>query len=204
MTDKNIFDRLRAAEVLYGGAADCPEVSKVLVECADACFEINAVRPSEKERRERLFRRLLGSVGEHFVIHSPFRCDFGFNIHVGENFIGNFNLSILDEAEVRIGDNVMIGPNCSLITITHDLDPEERGKGLMQAKPISIGDNAWIAANVVVLPGVNIGANAIVGAGSVVTRDVPPDVIVAGNPARIIKVGVKRNEDDKYKTTGHL
>lgn len=158
-----------------------------MVKCAEVCFEINACRPSDKENREKLFRGLLGSVGERFTIHSPFRCDFGFNIHIGENFVGNFNLTILDEAEVIIGDNVMIGPNCSLITITHDLNPAERAKGLMRAKPIRIGNNVWIAANVTVLPGVAIGDNAVVGAGSVVTKDVPENVVVAGNPAKIIK-----------------
>lgn len=187
MESDNIFDRLRAGEKLYGLASDCPEVSAALSECADACFELNTMRPSEGNRREKLLRRLLGSVGDRIIINSPFRCDFGFNIHIGENFIGNFNLSILDEAEVNIGDNVMIGPNCTLITISHDLDPEERAGGLMQARPISIGNNVWIASDVKVLPGVSIGENAVVGAGSVVTKDIPAYCVAVGNPAKVIR-----------------
>lgn len=183
----DIFDHLRAGEALYGLAADCPEVSAALGRCADLCFDLNGMRPSDCERRESLLRGLLGSTGERFTINSPFRCDFGFNIHIGENFVGNFNLTILDEAEVKIGDNVMIGPNCTIITINHDLQPEPRAKGLMQALPVTIGDNVWIASDVVILPGVTIGSDSVVGAGSVVTRDVPPGAVVAGNPAKVIK-----------------
>lgn len=184
---KEILRLLNESEWIYAGAKDVPEVSGLLDKCADLCYEINITRPSEKERRRELFVRLLGSVGERFVIHSPFRCDFGFNIHIGENFIGNFNLSILDEAEVRIGDNVMIGPNCSLITITHALDADQRNDGIMAGAPIRICDNVWIAANVVVLPGVTIGEGAIIGAGSVVTRSIPPRMVAVGNPCRPLR-----------------
>ena len=137
---------------------------------------------------------LLGSVGDGVVIHSPFRCDLGFNIHIGRNFVGNFNLSILDEAEVRIGDNVFIGPNCSLITIIHAFEPEQRNAGVMAANPVTIGDNVWIAANVVVLPGVEIGDGAIIGAGSVVTKSIPANTLAAGNPCRVIREITEKDE----------
>lgn len=145
------------------------------------------MRPSLKAERQEAFRKLLGKVGENLVIHSPFRCDFGFNIRIGNNFVGNFNLTILDEAEVTIGDNVMIGPNCSLITITHALDSDQRNEGIMAARPITIGDNAWIAANVVILPGVEIGEGAVIGAGSVVTRSIPAGMLAVGNPCRPLR-----------------
>lgn len=172
---------------IYAGAKDCPDVADALTRCADLCFSYNSLPPSRNAERNKLISSLLGSVGDGFVIHSPFRCDLGFNIHIGRNFVGNFNLSILDEAEVRIGDNVLIGPNCSLITIIHAFEPEQRNAGVMAAKPVTIGDNVWIAANVVVLPGVEIGDGAIIGAGSVVTKSIPANTLAAGNPCRVIR-----------------
>lgn len=182
-----LLDLLRTGQWIYGKAADIPEINTMLTTCADACFDINQMRPSLKAERQEAFRKLLGKVGENLVIHSPFRCDFGFNIRIGNNFVGNFNLTILDEAEVTIGDNVMIGPNCSLITITHALDPDQRNEGIMAARPITIGDNAWIAANVVILPGVEIGEGAVIGAGSVVTRSIPAGMLAVGNPCRPLR-----------------
>ena len=145
------------------------------------------MRPSLLEERRKAFKMLLGDIGENSVIHSPFHCDFGFNIRIGKNFIGNFNLTILDEAEVIIGDNVMIGPNCSLITITHALLPNQRNAGIMAARSIKIGNNVWIASNVVVLPGVEIGEGSVIGAGSVVTKSIPPNTLAIGNPCRPIR-----------------
>lgn len=108
-------------------------------------------------------------------------------IRIGDNFTGNFNLTILDEADVVIGDNVFIGPNTSLCTVIHSFKPDERNRGIMCARPITVGSDVWIASNVVVLPGVTIGDGAVVGAGSVVTKDVAPYTLVAGNPARFIR-----------------
>lgn len=163
------------------------EIGGALARCEDLCFRLNSTLPSKREEREAIIRDILGDIGSKFVLHSPFLCDFGFNIHIGENFTGNFNLTILDEAEVRIGDNVFIGPNTTLCTVIHAYDAGDRNSGIMRSEPIVIRDNVWIAANVVILPGVTIGEGAIVGAGSVVTRDVAPGTIVAGNPARFVR-----------------
>lgn len=187
MTTTEILETIKSGMWIRAGASDLPEISALLTACADKCHELNLLRPSMRKEREQILRELLGSVGQRFVVNSPFRCDFGFNIHIGENFIANFNLTILDEADVNIGDNVQIGPNCSLITITHSLDSNQRNEGMMQAKPITISNNVWLASNVVVLPGVTIGENSVVGAGSVVTRDIPQNEVWAGNPARFIK-----------------
>lgn len=163
------------------------EIGSALARCEDLCFRLNTTLPSKRREREAIAREIFGRIGSRFVLHSPFLCDFGFNIHIGENFTGNFNLTILDEADVIIGDNVFIGPNTTLCTVIHAYDAVERNSGIMRSAPIVIHDNVWIAANVVVLPGVTIGEGAIVGAGSVVTRDVDPVSVVAGNPARFIR-----------------
>ncbi len=187
MNTEEIFEVLRGGAWLHAGAKDFPEVGAVLKRCSERCFEINALPPSQVEKRKALFRELLGTVGERFTIHSPFRCDLGFNIHIGENFIGNFNLSILDEGKVEIGDNVFIGPNCCIVTITHALLPDQRNDGIMRAAGVTIGNNVWLAAGVTVLPGVTIGDGAVIGAGSVVTKDIPAGMLAVGNPCRPLR-----------------
>ncbi len=183
----SIIAALNESQWIYAGAKNCPEISEMLQECADSCHKLNMLAPSLKAERERLLRSILGSCGKQPVILSPFRCDFGFNIHIGDSFIGNFNLTILDEAEVRIGNNVMFGPNCSVITITHALDAQQRNEGIMTAKPVTIGNNVWIASNVIILPGVTIGDNSIIGAGSIVTRSIPSDVLAVGSPCKVLR-----------------
>lgn len=183
-TNTDNLSTLRSGEWMNGFTDD---IATALSRCAEQCFRLNALSPLCRSEREEIVREMLGSIGERFVIHSPFRCDFGTNIHIGNNFIGNFNLAILDEAEVTIGDNVFIGPNCSLCTVVHAMNAGQRNAGIMRALPITIGNDVWIAANVVVLPGVTIGCGAVIGAGSVVTKDVPAGMFAAGNPCRVIK-----------------
>ncbi len=187
MNIQDTLSLLNQGKWIRAGAKDSPEISDLLTKCADSCFRLNSLSPTKTQERETLIRSLFGSCGNKPVIHSPFHCDFGFNIHIGDNFIGNFNLSILDEAKVSIGNNVMIGPNCSLITITHALDAAQRNDGVMAAKPITIGNNVWIAANVVILPGVTIGDNSVIGAGSVVTKDMPANVLAVGSPCKVLR-----------------
>ena len=186
-TPETVFDVLTSGRWLHGAAADFPEVTAALMRSADICHELNALRPSMSDERMALLRSLIGSMGVNTVINSPFRCDFGFNIHIGDNFIGNFNLTILDEAPVRIGHNVFIGPNCTIATITHALDAAPRTEGILAAHPVTIGCNVWLASNVTVLPGVTIGDGTVIGAGSVVTRSLPPGVLAVGNPCRILR-----------------
>lgn len=164
-----------------------PEISAILSDCEEKCFRLNSLPPSATAQRSKIIKSLLGGTGEQFIIHSPFHCDFGTNIKIGENFIANFNLTILDETDVTIGDNVFIGPNVSIYTITHALDISQRNAGLMQARPVTIGNNVWICGNCVILPGVTIGDGSVIGAGSVVTRDIPPHTLAVGNPCRPIR-----------------
>lgn len=158
-----------------------------LLETRARLWEFNNLNPREIEKQHSIIRNLLGSHGENLTINQPFRCDYGCNIHIGENFFANFNLTILDEARVEIGDNAFIGPNVSIFTACHPLDPQQRNTGVEWAEPVKIGDNVWIGGCVTILPGVSVGDNVVIGAGSVVTRDIPSDVVVGGNPARIIK-----------------
>lgn len=153
----------------------------------DRLWELNSLRPSDVTRHEEILRELLGSVGANLHVNAPFRCDYGCNIHVGDNFFANFNLTILDEAEVRIGSNVFIGPNVSIYTACHPLDEEGRNRLIEWAEPVTIGDSVWIGGSVVICPGVEIGARCVIGAGSVVTRSLPPDSLAVGNPAHVIR-----------------
>lgn len=169
--------------LLYDANFD-PELLRQRTECKELCYDYNHTRPSDEEKRTEILKRLFKATGEHLTIEQPFVCDYGYNISVGEGFFANYNLVILDPAPVTFGDNVFIAPNCSFTTASHPLDAERRNKGLETCKPIHVGNNVWIGANVVVLPGVTIGDNAVIGAGSVVTRDIPTGYVAYGNPCK--------------------
>ena len=164
-----------------------PEFNELLVKTRKQLKIYNNLEPDDTSGMEQLLRELLGSCGRRIVINQPFRCDYGCNIHVGENFMANFNLTILDEARVTIGDNAFIGPNVSIFTACHPLDAQSRSHNIQWARPVTIGHNVWIGGCSTLLPGVTIGDNCVIGAGSVVTRDVAPGTLVAGNPARVIR-----------------
>lgn len=132
-------------------------------------------------------RGILGGCKKRLKVLQPFLCDYGCNITVGENFFANFNLTILDEAPVTMGDNVFIGPNVGIYTACHPLDPAERNMGIEWCEPVTIGDNCWIGGGVTILPGVTIGSNVTIGGGSVVSRDIPDNCVAVGNPCRVIK-----------------
>ena len=157
------------------------------IKCKSLCYEYNNLSPDKTEKRKELIKQILGST-KNFLIEQPFQCDYGYNISIGENFYANHNLIILDPGKVEFGDNVFIGPNCAFYTPEHPLDAETRNKGLEYAKPIKVGNNVWLGGNVVVLGGVTIGDNSVIGAGSVVTKDIPSNSIAVGNPAKVIKV----------------
>ena len=154
----------------------------------DLCFAFNNTKPSETQKQKEVLIKLLGKTPKEFVILPPFWCDYGYNIEIGDNFYANHNLVILDAAKVIFGNNVFIGPNCSFYTVNHPLDYETRNKGLEYAKRITVGNNVWMGGNVVVLPGITIGDNSVIGAGSVVTKDIPSNSVAVGNPTKVIKV----------------
>ena len=162
----------------------------------ELCFELNNLRPSMVAERDEIVRRLLGQVGKNCCIESPFHCDYGYNIVAGDNFYMNVGCVILDGARVTFGDNVFVAPHCGFYTAGHPLDHERRNAGLEYALPITIGNNVWIGAQVCVLPGVTIGDDSVIGAGSVVTKDIPAGVLAAGNPCRVIR---EISEADKLR-----
>mgnify|MGYP005752043323 FL=1 len=164
--------------------------------CKDLCFAYNQLKPSLIGEQEQIIRQLFGKTGKQFYVTAPFWCDYGSNIEIGENFYTNHNCVILDGAKVVFGDNVFIAPNCGFSTAGHPLDVEQRNQGLEYAYPITVGDNVWIGASVTVLPGVKIGSNSVIGAGSVVNRDIPEGVVAVGNPCRVLR---NITEEDKKK-----
>ncbi|CAH2713067.1 Maltose O-acetyltransferase [Neobacillus rhizosphaerae] len=147
----------------------------------------NLTLETEGAKRTELLKELFGSTGENIYIEPTFRCDYGFNIHVGENFYANFDCVFLDVCEIRIGKNCMVAPGVHIYTATHPLNPVERISGVEFGDPVQIGDNVWIGGRAIINPGVKIGNNVVIASGAVVTKDVPDNVVVGGNPARIIK-----------------
>lgn len=164
-----------------------PELLADLNRTKDRCWEYNNLRPMLLQERNALLRDLLGQADEDTFINQPFLCDYGKHIRVGKRFFANFNFVVLDEAYITIGDDCFIGPNVSIYTACHSTDPVERNSRQEWALPVTIGHNCWIGGSVTILPGVTIGNNVTVGAGSVVTCDIPDNVVVVGNPARIVK-----------------
>ena len=182
MKEKEKRDR----QELYDANYD-EELINEMKKAKDICFQYNHIEPSNREKRKEIMKTLLGKTGEHFLIESNFQCDYGYNIYIGENFYMNHNGVILDGAKVEFGDNVFIGPNCGFYTAGHPIEIELRNKGLEYTKPIKVGNNVWFGGNVVVLPGVTIGDNTTIGAGSIVTRDIPSNSIAHGNPCKVVK-----------------
>ena len=151
------------------------------------CFDYNHVRPSDRDEQNRVLNQLFGYVPEGLTIITPFMCDYGKNIHLGDDVFINSNCYLMDCADITFGNHVFVGPFTGFYTGTHPLDYKRRNKGLEKALPIKVGDNCWFGANVSVMPGVTIGSGCVIGAGSVVTKDIPDNSLVAGVPAKVIK-----------------
>jgi maltose O-acetyltransferase len=190
MTDpRSMHERMLAGDLYLAGGEEMGELSRAALERMAA---YNATTVRQVDERQRLLWELLGSVGEGTEIRPPLYVDYGVHITVGAETFINFGLVALDVATISIGDDVQMGPNVQLLTPTHPIEPELRREKWEAAKPIGIGNNVWLGGGVIVLGGVTIGENTVVGAGAVVTRDLPPNVVAVGNPARVIRVLTKR------------
>ena len=175
------------------------EIAREQLECLEILYDYNHTRPSESQKREQILKKLLAEMGENCYIEPPLHANWGKYTHFGSNVYANFNLTLVDDTDIFVGDNVMFGPNVVNATAGHPVDPPLREKVAQFNIPVRIGRNVWIGAGAIVLPGVTIGDNAVVGAGSVVTKDIPPNVVAVGNPCRVLREINDRDKEYYYK-----
>ena len=181
---KSELEKLEAGEWYQ---VNDPEVANRKLQAATLCQEFNSIPENEPAKQEAKAREIFGSAGKNLIVHSRLNVDYGKNIHVGGNFLANYNLTVLDIAPVNIGNDVWIGPNTDIYTVNHPLTAQGRQERLGIGKPITIGNDVWIGGHVTICPGVTIGNGVVVAAGSVVTKDIPDNVLVGGVPAKVIK-----------------
>lgn len=178
------LEKLKCGE-LY--RMDDPEIVRIHHRAATLCQQFNALPITEGEQRDRVLRQLFGSAGKNLSIKPGFYCDLGVNLHVGNDFLTNYNVTILDMAPVTIGNNVWLGPGVGIFAVAHPMNAAGREAKLGIAKPVTLGDNVWVGGNASILMGVTIGNNVVIGAGSVVTHDIPDNAVAVGSPARVIR-----------------
>lgn len=176
-------------KMLSGGlySAIDPELSEERLRARRLLKELNDSSEDEQEKRKRVISELLPNSGVNLWLQPPFYCDYGTNLCIGDNVFFNFNCVVLDVMRVEVGSRTLIGPNVQIYTATHPMNHLERATGLEYARPVTIGQDVWIGGGAVICPGVTIGDRSVIGAGSVVTKDIPPDVFAAGNPCRVIR-----------------
>lgn len=178
---------------------DDEELAKAQMQCLEVLYDYNQTRPSEVEKRKAIMEKLFAEVGEGCYIEPPLRTNWGIHTHLGKNVYANFNLTLVDDTHIYIGNYVMIGPNVTIATAGHPIDPEMRRRVAQFNIPVTIGDNVWIGANSVVLPGITIGENSVIGAGSVVTKDIPANVVAVGNPCKVLREIGERDKEFYFK-----
>lgn len=190
-------DKLHTGELYL---PDDDEIMKEQVKCLELLYDFNATRPSEMEKRTELLKKMFAEIGEGCYIEPPFHANWGgHNVHFGSHVYANFNLTLVDDTHIYVGDHTMIGPNVTIATGSHPVLPALRERGMQYNMPVRIGVNCWIGAGALIMPGVTVGDNSVIGAGSVVTRDIPANVVAVGNPCRVMREIGERDREFYYR-----
>ena len=179
------LEKIHSGEI-YNPADD--EIMEQQLQCLNKLYDFNMTRPTELDKREEMLKCMLAEIGENCYIEPPLHANWGGkHVHFGKNVYANFGLTLVDDTHIYVGDGTMFGPNCIIATAGHPIDPELRERQLQYNIPVHIGRNCWLGAGVLVMPGVTIGDNTVIGAGSVVTKDIPANVIAVGNPCKVLR-----------------
>jgi len=194
MTD---YEKMHSGEIYDPGSE---EIFKEQIKCLERLYDFNATRPTELEKREKMLKEMFAEVGKNCYIEPPLHSNWGGrHVHLGNNVYFNFNATLVDDTHIYIGDYTMLGPNVVIATAGHPVLPELREKALQYNLPVHIGKNCWLGAGVIVLPGVTIGDNTVIGAGSVVTKDIPANVVAVGNPCKVLREINEHDREFYYK-----
>lgn len=191
-----IRDKMKSGRLYTDMGEGLPEER---LNCRVLLHKFNNLSPEQEEERERLIKELFGRVGKNAWIEPPARLAYGKNVYIGDDFYANFNMVLVDDIDIHIGNNVMFAPNVTVTATGHPVHSELRKSGAQFSFPVTICDNVWIGSGAVILPGVTIGKNSVIGAGSVVTKDIPQDVVAVGNPCRVLRKITERDRQYYYK-----
>lgn len=190
-------EKMHTGELYLPGDA---EIMKEQLACLEKLYDFNATRPSELKKRGEMLKDMFAEIGEGCYIEPPFHSNWGgHHVHFGKGVYANFNLTLVDDTHIYVGDCTMLGPNVTLATAGHPVLPELREQGYQFNMPVRIGKNCWLGAGVIVLPGVTIGDNTVIGAGSIVTKDIPANVVAVGNPCRVLRPIGEKDREYYYK-----
>ncbi len=194
MTEK---DKLHTGEIYFPGD---PEIMRQQAIWQDKVMEYNNIPHVQQARKAEMLRQMFAEIGEGCYIETPFYANMGgHHVHFGKNVYANYGLTLVDDTHIYVGDQTMFGPNVTIATAGHPIDPTLRGKGLQYNMPVHIGRNCWLGAGVIVMPGVTIGDNVVIGAGSIVTKDIPSNVVAVGNPCRVLREVGEHDKQFYYK-----
>lgn len=178
----------------------CEEILKQQVPYQDKLWEFNQLKPSDIEKKQKYMKEVFAECGDNCYIELPFHANFGgHHVHFGNGIYANSNLTLVDDGHIYVEDKVMFGPNVTVATANHPIDPELRAKGLQYNKDVYIGENTWIGAGVIIVPGIKIGKNVVIGAGAIVTKDLPDNVVAVGNPCKVLREVSERDKKYFYK-----